>query len=131
MVARSDGSSDSGFRSFARGCGGKGWGLCVYRVYADLFGTEVLLKLNGEDWMIAIACATILISSLIALSQDNLKRRLAFSTIGQLGYVCEQPWQLNRNGWFRSSHCHACVRKDHPLFLCRCDLRGDREEICQ
>ena len=34
-----------------------------------------------------IACATILISSLIALSQDNLKRRLAFSTIGQLGYV--------------------------------------------
>ena len=37
--------------------------------------------------MIGLACATILISSLIALSQDNLKRRLAFSTIGQLGYV--------------------------------------------
>ena len=34
-----------------------------------------------------IASATILISSLVALSQDNLKRRLAFSTIGQLGYV--------------------------------------------
>ena len=43
--------------------------------------------MDGEDWMIALACATILISSLIALSQDNLKRRLAFSTIGQLGYV--------------------------------------------
>jgi len=60
---------------------------CIYRVYADVFGMEVLRKLDGEEWMIAIACATILISSLIALSQDNLKRRLAFSTIGQLGYV--------------------------------------------
>ncbi|MBN37284.1 MAG: cation:proton antiporter [Opitutae bacterium] len=60
---------------------------CLYRVYADVFGFEVLRSLDGEDWMIGIACATILISSLIALSQDNLKRRLAFSTIGQLGYV--------------------------------------------
>ncbi len=60
---------------------------CVIRVYADIFGLEVLQNMDGEDWMIAIACATILISSLIALSQDNLKRRLAFSTIGQLGYV--------------------------------------------
>jgi len=60
---------------------------CVIRVYSDIFGIQVLQDLDGEDWMIGIACATILISSLIALSQDNLKRRLAFSTIGQLGYV--------------------------------------------
>ena len=60
---------------------------CVYRVYADIYGTEILSKLSGEDWAMIIASATILISSLIALSQDNLKRRLAFSTIGQLGYV--------------------------------------------
>ena len=60
---------------------------CVIRVYADIFGLEVLKNMDGQDWMIGLACATILISSLIALSQDNLKRRLAFSTIGQLGYV--------------------------------------------
>ena len=60
---------------------------CVYRVYADIYGTEVLSKLSGEDWAMIVASATILISSLIALSQDNLKRRLAFSTIGQLGYI--------------------------------------------
>ena len=60
---------------------------CVIRVYSDIFGIQVLQELDGEDWMIGLACATILISSLIALSQDNLKRRLAFSTIGQLGYV--------------------------------------------
>ena len=40
-----------------------------------------------QDWAMILASATILISSLIALSQDNLKRRLAFSTIGQLGYI--------------------------------------------
>ena len=60
---------------------------CVYRVYADVFGPEVLAKMGGEQWAMVIASATIIISSLIALSQDNLKRRLAFSTIGQLGYI--------------------------------------------
>ncbi len=60
---------------------------CIIRIYSDIFGIEVLQNMDGEDWFIGIACATILISSLIALSQDNLKRRLAFSTIGQLGYV--------------------------------------------
>ena len=60
---------------------------CVYRVYADVFGSDVLANMGGEEWTMVVASATILISSLIALSQDNLKRRLAFSTIGQLGYV--------------------------------------------
>ena len=60
---------------------------CVIRVYSDVFGINLLQGLDGEGIMIWIACATILISSFIALSQDNLKRRLAFSTIGQLGYV--------------------------------------------
>jgi multicomponent Na+:H+ antiporter subunit D len=56
-------------------------------VYADIFGVDVLTEMNGQDWTMILASATILISSLIALSQDNLKRRLAFSTIGQLGYI--------------------------------------------
>ncbi len=60
---------------------------CVIRVYSDIFGINLLQGLNGEEVMVWIACATILIASFIALSQDNLKRRLAFSTIGQLGYV--------------------------------------------
>jgi len=60
---------------------------CIYRIYADVFGAEVLSNMGGEEWTMVLASATILISSFIALSQDNLKRRLAFSTIGQLGYV--------------------------------------------
>ena len=92
---------------------------CLYRVYADVFGFEVLRSLDGEDWMIALACATILISSLIALSQDNLKRRLAFSTIGQLGYVALGVTLATQNGAGGSVlhiAMHACGKI--TLFFC-------------
>ena len=56
---------------------------CVYRVYADIYGTEVR-SISRRVLVDDPSLATILISSLIAMSQDNLKRRLAFSTIGQL-----------------------------------------------
>jgi multicomponent Na+:H+ antiporter subunit D len=92
---------------------------CLYRVYADVFGFDVLRSLDGEDWMIALACATILISSLIALSQDNLKRRLAFSTIGQLGYVALGVTLATQNGAGGSVlhiAMHACGKI--TLFFC-------------
>jgi multicomponent Na+:H+ antiporter subunit D len=92
---------------------------CLYRVYADVFGFEVLRSMDGEDWMIALACATILISSLIALSQDNLKRRLAFSTIGQLGYVALGVTLATQNGAGGSVlhiAMHACGKI--TLFFC-------------
>ncbi|MEC8355245.1 MAG: monovalent cation/H+ antiporter subunit D family protein [Verrucomicrobiota bacterium] len=92
---------------------------CVYRVYADIFGAEVLSNLDGEEWMMVIACATILISSLIALSQDNLKRRLAFSTIGQLGYVILGATLATEQGMGGSVlhiAMHACGKI--TLFFC-------------
>ena len=92
---------------------------CVIRVYSDIFGTEVLQNLDGEDWLIGIACATILISSLIALSQDNLKRRLAFSTIGQLGYVvlgATLATDIGIGGSVLHIAMHACGKI--TLFFC-------------
>ena len=92
---------------------------CVYRVYADLFGSEVLIRMDGQDWMMGLACATILISSLIALSQDNLKRRLAFSTIGQLGYVVLGATLATEQGMGGSVlhiAMHACGKI--TLFFC-------------
>jgi multicomponent Na+:H+ antiporter subunit D len=57
------------------------------RVLWFVFGTEQMRELNL--WMILsiVASVTILLASLIALAQDNLKRRLAFSTISQLSYI--------------------------------------------
>lgn len=60
---------------------------CVLRVIGFVFGPQLLTELNIIDVLAWAAAASILISSLIALRQDHLKRRLAFSTIGQLSYI--------------------------------------------
>ena len=60
---------------------------CILRVYSGVFGMEFLTELDISGILTWIAAFTIVTSSLIALSQDNLKRRLAFSTIGQLSYI--------------------------------------------
>ena len=59
----------------------------VVRVITGVFGTDLLLSLNLNSIILFAASATILIGSFIALSQDNLKRLLAFSTIAQLSYI--------------------------------------------
>ena len=71
---------------------------CVFRVIGDVFGPELLLALGFRTLLCAIAAVTILVSSLVALSQDNLKRRLAFSTIGQLSYVVLGAALLTQSG---------------------------------
>ncbi len=60
---------------------------CVIRVITGVFGTDFLSSLQYNSYLAYLAAFTILAASLIALSQDNLKRRLAFSTIGQLSYI--------------------------------------------
>jgi len=60
---------------------------CVVRVITNVFGTELLQSLDYGTILLWLASFTILGSSLIALTQDELKRRLAFSTIGQLSYI--------------------------------------------
>lgn len=64
----------------------------IAMVIVYIFGFESLGELSASDWRVSAwlpyaACFTIVVSSLIALRQDNLKRRLAYSTIGQLSYV--------------------------------------------
>ncbi|MDF1860981.1 MAG: monovalent cation/H+ antiporter subunit D family protein [Verrucomicrobiales bacterium] len=60
---------------------------CVIRVVTGVFGLDLLGKLGANLVLCWVAAFTVILSSLIALSQDNLKRRLAFSTIGQLSYI--------------------------------------------
>lgn len=60
---------------------------CILRVITGVFGVNFLQELDLGIVVASIAAFTVLASSLIALSQDNLKRRLAFSTIGQLAYI--------------------------------------------
>ncbi len=59
----------------------------VLSVVFFIFGADALKALGVNKIAIAIACFTLLMASVIALSRDNLKARLAFSTVSQLSYI--------------------------------------------
>jgi multicomponent Na+:H+ antiporter subunit D len=59
----------------------------VVKVIVYIFGLDTLGLNNSTDWLILLAGFTIVSASVVALGADNLKRRLAYSTISQLSYV--------------------------------------------
>jgi multicomponent Na+:H+ antiporter subunit D len=59
----------------------------VVKVVIYIFGYDFLATSTGTDWLLYISGFTIISASIIALRSDNLKRRLAYSTVSQLSYV--------------------------------------------
>jgi len=59
----------------------------IARLVLDVFGPGTVADLGVGLPLAAVAAFTLLVASLIALRQDNLKRRLAYSTISQLSYI--------------------------------------------
>lgn len=59
----------------------------IARVLLDVFGPELSTALGGAAALAAVAGVTVLAASLLALRQDELKRRLAYSTVAQLSYI--------------------------------------------
>lgn len=59
----------------------------VLKITVYVFGVDLLRTTPGNGWLIYVAGFTIVAASTVALFQDNLKRRLAYSTISQLSYV--------------------------------------------
>jgi multicomponent Na+:H+ antiporter subunit D len=59
----------------------------ILKVVVYIFGIETLSSSGSGDWLVYVACASLLLASLIALSRDNLKARLAYSTVSQLAYA--------------------------------------------
>lgn len=59
----------------------------VLKVAVFVFGTDVLVETGAGIWVSWIAAFTIVAASLIALRLDDLKARLAYSTVAQLNYV--------------------------------------------
>ena len=70
----------------------------IVRMITGIFGAGWLAELQLSTLVCTLAALTIIISSLIALSQDGLKRRLAFSTIGQLSYIVLGVALLSKSG---------------------------------
>jgi multicomponent Na+:H+ antiporter subunit D len=59
----------------------------VVKVIVYVFGLEALAGIRAADWLPAVAGFTIVAASIVALRSDNLKRRLAYSTVSQLSYI--------------------------------------------
>lgn len=59
----------------------------VLKVCTYIFGFEILEELPTTDFLIYLAGASVIIASLVAMKQDNLKARLAYSTVSQLSYI--------------------------------------------
>ena len=59
----------------------------MLKVFLFIFGVDVLIQSGANIIIILFASFTIISSSFIALNQDNIKLRLAYSTIGQLSYI--------------------------------------------
>lgn len=59
----------------------------VLKVIVYIFGIETLQAEPWAQWLLYAAGFTVIAASLIALRQDNLKKRLAYSTVSQLSYV--------------------------------------------
>ena len=59
----------------------------ILKVTLYIFGSDFITSSGASDWLIWFAAVTILLASLIAMTKDNLKARLAYSTISQLSYI--------------------------------------------
>ncbi len=59
----------------------------VIRLVGFVFGPALMRQFGLNHILLVLAGITIILASLIALKQDNLKRLLAYSTIGHLSYI--------------------------------------------
>ncbi len=59
----------------------------MLKVVTFTFGPSLAAATPASTWLAWIAAISIVLASVIALRQDNLKARLAYSTVSQLSYV--------------------------------------------
>lgn len=59
----------------------------VLRIVLFIFGVDLLQEIGLGSILAYVASFTIITASILALKQDNLKLRLAYSTVSQLSYI--------------------------------------------
>jgi len=59
----------------------------ILKVSVYVFGIDLVRELDAHVWLAYLAGFTVVAASVIAMGKDNLKERLAYSTIGQLSYI--------------------------------------------
>ena len=91
----------------------------VMKVSIFIFGEDLLNATPGREFLLGVACFTIIVASLVAMTKDNLKARLAYSTVAQLAYVTAGAMLANEAGFLGGSvqiAAHAVGKI--TLFMC-------------
>jgi multicomponent Na+:H+ antiporter subunit D len=104
------------------------------RVFLFVFGPDAMRELGADQVALGAASVTILVASLLAIGQDNLKARLAFSTVSQLSYIILGAALLNASGVLGGvAHITNHAVSKITLFLCAGSIYAStrRTEISQ
>ncbi|MCZ6653693.1 MAG: monovalent cation/H+ antiporter subunit D family protein [Planctomycetota bacterium] len=89
------------------------------RVFLFVFGADAMREIGADQLALVAASVTILVGSFLALAQDNLKARLAFSTVSQLSYIILGGALLNTSGVLGGiAHISNHAVSKITLFLC-------------
>lgn len=92
---------------------------CICRVMLSVFGTDVLGRLDLGLLTAYAAMVTIIAASLIAMTQTDLKTRLAYSTVSQLSYIILGVALLSPSGITGALfHIPAHAAAKITLFFC-------------
>lgn len=91
----------------------------ILKVTVYIFGLEILTEMDAGRVMQYVAAVTLLTGAVLALREDNLKRRLAYSTISQLAYIVLAATLANKlalaaGGLHIAAHAFAKI----TLFFC-------------
>ena len=91
----------------------------ILKVVVYIFGTDFLRTTNASEWLAWVASATILLASIVAFTKDNLKARLAYSTVSQLSYIVlgaalATKWGIIGGGMHIAMHAFGKI----TLFFC-------------
>ncbi len=70
----------------------------ILKITVYIFGIDFLTQVGASVWLMWVAAATIILGSLVAFTKDNLKARLAYSTVSQLSYIVLGAMLANASG---------------------------------
>jgi multicomponent Na+:H+ antiporter subunit D len=91
----------------------------ILKISVYVFGIDFLSASGANELIMWIAAGSILLASMIAMAQDNLKARLAYSTVSQLSYVtlgAMLATQMGVVGGITQIAAHALGKM--TLFMC-------------
>jgi len=89
------------------------------RVLYSVYGVELIKAAGWDTILLVLAAITIFLGSAVAIAQTDIKRRLAYSSIGQMGYVLLGLTLLNENGLVGTIfHIFSHALMKSTLFLC-------------